>query len=373
MANNPIVVLFKEQLENESRALAQAHSLDKRGDYLIWWYFTKLRGMQAAEIDAIVCDGGNDLGIDAIYIDDDNYVHFYQFKNPEKVEAALPAGEVDKLLAGLRLILSRKHDTIANDELRGLVDDIYQVVPTGYRLHLVTSGRGMAKESTEKLHAFVGELGAPSHDFFVWALEDIDYLQDAFYQKRLPTVQKPIVFELDRQPPYQVRSADHDSYMCHTTADTVAKLYKEHGEQLLQQNIRVFQGDRSTNAKIRQTCTSGEASNFLHYNNGITFLCETAQWDQFIGRLTLNKAQVVNGGQTIRVLAKAAADSELQPGVLIPVRVITSQGDKEFGSNVAVNLNNQNRIETSFLRSNEPRVVQLAAALESIGWYLEAP
>jgi hypothetical protein len=55
----------------------------------------------------------------------------------------------------------------------------------------------------------------------------------------------------------------------------------------------------------------------------------------------------------------------------VPVRVITSQGDKEFASNVAVNLNNQNRIEPSFLRSNEPRVVQLANALASMGWYLE--
>jgi hypothetical protein len=53
------------------------------------------------------------------------------------------------------------------------------------------------------------------------------------------------------------------------------------------------------------------------------------------------------------------------------VRVITSQGDKEFASDVAVNLNNQNRIEPSFLRSNEPRVVQLASALASMGWYLE--
>jgi hypothetical protein len=55
----------------------------------------------------------------------------------------------------------------------------------------------------------------------------------------------------------------------------------------------------------------------------------------------------------------------------VPVRVITSQGDKEFGSNVAVNLNNQNRIEPSCLRSNDPRIVQLANAFASLGWYLE--
>jgi AIPR protein len=371
MPTSSLVQLFKEQLENESQSLAQGHDLTQRGDFLIWWYFLKLRGLSPAEIDQIVCDGGSDLGIDAVQIDQDDYVHFYQFKNPEDAESCLPAGEVDKLLAGLRLILRGKHQSIANEELKGLIEDIYQIVPAGYRLHLVTSGKGIAKESVEKLKAFVEELGGPSNDFFVWTLEDIDYLQDAFYQKRLPTIEKPIVFQLERQPPYQVRSADHDCYMFHTDAANLANLYQVHGERLLQQNIRVFQGDRSTNAKIRQTCTTAEARNFLHYNNGVTFLCETAQWDQFIGKLTLSKAQVVNGGQTIRVLSKAQAEGTLQEGVLIAVRVITSQGDKEFSSDVAVNLNNQNRIETSFLRSNEPRVVQLAAALESVGWYLE--
>ena len=56
---------------------------------------------------------------------------------------------------------------------------------------------------------------------------------------------------------------------------------------------------------------------------------------------------------------------------MVSVRVITSQGDKEFGSNVAVNQNNQNQMSTGFLRSNDPRIVQLAHALASLGWYLE--
>src|SRR6266536_3080893 len=222
MTVGPLVQLFKEQLENESNSLAWAHSLTKRGDFLIWWYLLKLHGLAPTDIDPVVCDGGNDLGIDAIQIDDDDYVHFYQFKNPESAESSLAAGEVDKLLAGLRLILSRKYQSIANQELKGLVEDIYQIVPKGYRLHLVTSGKGMAKESTEKLNAFVHELGGPAEDFFVWALEDIEFLQDAFYQKRLPTVDKPIVFHLERQPPYQVRSADHDCYLLHTDGVSLA-------------------------------------------------------------------------------------------------------------------------------------------------------
>lgn len=205
---------------------------------------------------------------------------------------------------------------------------------------------------------------------FTWELEDIKRLQDAFYRKHLPTVEAPIDFQLDFAP-YQVRSANHDSYIFHSSAGLLAALYDTHGEQLLQQNIRVYQGDGATNSLIRQTATGAQSANFLHFNNGLTFLCESAQWDGFTRKLTLRKAQVVNGGQTIRVLQAAHRAGELRSDASVPVRVITSQGDKEFASNVAVNLNNQNRIEPSFLRSNEPRVVQLASALASMGWYLE--
>jgi len=288
------------------------------------------------------------LGIDAIWIDPDDVVHFYNFKNPESIDAAFPGGDVDKVLAGLNLILARNHHSIANPELRGRVEEIYQTVPTAYRLHLVTSGTGISAESDAKLRTFVDQLKGPSETFFTWEVEDIKTLQDTFYRKHLPTVEEPIDMGLD-QVPYQVRSANHDCYIFHATATVLAELYGKHGEQLLQQNIRVYQGDRATNAVIRKTAIGADSGSFFHYNNGVTFLCESASWDGFTRRPTLKKAQIVNGGQTIRVIHGAYKDSELKNDVLVPVRVITSQGDKEFGSNVAVNLNNQNRIEPSFL------------------------
>ena len=225
------------------------------------------------------------------------------------------------------MILARRHQEIANEELRGRIEEIYQTVPTGYRLHLVTSGSGISAESNTKLGAFVDGLQGPSKNFFTWALEDIRWLQDAFYRKHLPTVEAPIDFQLDFSP-YQVRSANHDSYIFHSNAGTLAALYEKHGEQLLQQNIRVYQGDNATNSLIRQSATGTQSANFLHYNNGVTFLCESAQWDGFTRKLTLKKAQVVNGGQTIRVLRSATADRELRSDVSVVIRVITSQGTK---------------------------------------------
>ncbi|MET0442596.1 MAG: AIPR family protein, partial [Casimicrobiaceae bacterium] len=62
---------------------------------------------------------------------------------------------------------------------------------------------------------------------------------------------------------------------------TLAKLYEAHGEGLLQRNIRVDQRDTATNRSIEATCTGPDSSNFLHFNNGVTFLCSTASYDQF--------------------------------------------------------------------------------------------
>jgi hypothetical protein len=61
----------------------------------------------------------------------------------------------------------------------------------------------------------------------------------------------------------------------------------------------------------------------------------------------------------------------LQGDVLVPARAITSSGERDFANNVAVNQNNQNQVGTSFLRSVDPRVVQLDHALASRGRYLE--
>src|SRR6266567_941490 len=87
-------------------------------------------------------------------------------------------------------------------------------------------------------------------------------------------------------------------------ASILAQLYEKFGERQLQQNIRGSVGDKGTNAAILDSCTTNKATNFYHFNNGITFLCEEAKCDNFTSSLTLVRAQVVNGGQTLRVLHK---------------------------------------------------------------------
>ena len=372
VTNNTLLNLFKEQLGNQIEKLIMQYSLENEGQGLIWWYFMNIYGMHKTEVEEIFCDGSGDLAVDAIFIDENSSrVHFYQFKNPQKMSAGFPTGDVDKVISGLSIIMAKKHTTLANKALKDRIDEIYKIVPSGYTLHLVTSGSGVSREANVKIRHFIDSLKAPTSDFFACEIEDLKVLQDKFYTGNLPTVDESIQFQLQQQAPYMVRAANHDSYIFHLKGNDLAELYGKFGERLLQQNIRGPEGDNSTNRAILDSCTSDKATNFYQYNNGITFLCEEAKWDQFSSTITLIRAQVVNGGQTLRILHRARKEKTLRSDVAVSVRVITSKGDKEFAGNVAVNLNNQTRVESSFLRSNDPRIVQLATALTSAGWYLE--
>ena len=121
---NPMLSLFKEQLVAECCELVSRRGLKNQGQGLIWWYFIRLHNLPEVDVEEIVCDGGMDLGIDAIWIDDDEVVHFYQFKNPESMDKGWGAGEVDQFLAGLRVILSHDYKKIGNVELRDRVGNI---------------------------------------------------------------------------------------------------------------------------------------------------------------------------------------------------------------------------------------------------------
>ena len=147
MTPNPLLPLFKEQLEAECGSIGRDQNLSVRGHTLIYWYFKRLLRFADADVAEVICDGAADLGIDAIWIDDEELVHFFQFKNPENDVKSVPGGEIDKLISGLRLILFRKHDQIANEELKARLDEVYSLVPKGYRIHIISSGRGIERES----------------------------------------------------------------------------------------------------------------------------------------------------------------------------------------------------------------------------------
>ena len=250
VATDTLLNLFKEQLGNQIADIVKTYALDNEGQGLSWWYFMNFHGMNRTEVEEVFCDGSGDLGIDAIFIDTSSRVHFYQFKNPQNLNAGFPTGEVDKVLSGLQIIMAKKYSSIGNPALRDRIEEVYKIVPSGYTLHLVTSGTGIYPDADVKLRNFINSLKAPANDFFEYQVEDLKALQDRFYTRNLPAIDEFIQFELQKYSPYMVRADNHDSYIFHVQGDILAHLYEKFGERLLQQNIRGSVGDKGTNAAI---------------------------------------------------------------------------------------------------------------------------
>lgn len=366
-----ILSLFKEQLGNQISAIVEQQGFDNDGYGFAYWYFQNIGDMTDIEAKEQICDGGGDLGIDAIEIDEEQVV-FYQFKNPKLVEKTIPSGDIDKMISGLELILGRKHESIANPELLARLDEIYAFTPTGYRIVVAVSSLGsFPAEAQTKLENFCEKNSGAAKDLFRWEFHNLTDIHNRFYSVNLPTLDATLDLTLQRQP-YMTKIGDHETYIFDLSGDYLAKLYDEHGEAILQQNVRMFEGDKGTNLAIAETASSEtDAKDFFHFNNGVSIICDSAVFQPFNNRLSLERPQVVNGGQTMRILHRCYKQQTLKPEVHAAVRVITTGKNKEFASSVAVNLNNQTRVDNTFLRSNDPRIVQLYHSLATLGFFLE--
>lgn len=366
-----ILSLFKEQLNNQVDTLVREQGFENGGYGFAYWYFRHIGQMADIEAKDQICDGGGDLGIDAIEINDSQVI-FYQFKNPLAIDKGFAAADVDKMISGLDLILSRQHSKIANPELLARLQEIYAFTPAGYKIVIACSSQvDLPNDARIKLDNFCEKNSGAARDLFTWEFHNLNGVHNKFYTANLPTLDATLDIDLSKAP-YMTRIGDHETYLFDLNGIYLAKLYSDHGESLLQQNVRMFEGDRGTNLAIAETASSeAEAKNFFHFNNGISMICDAATFQPFNGKLSLERPQIVNGGQTIRILHRCFKDGKLQADVHAAVRVITTGKDKEFASSVAVNLNNQTRVDNTFLRSNDPRIVQLLHSLAALGYFLE--
>lgn len=351
-----ILSLFKEQLNNQVESIVADQSFETQGYGFAYWYLRNIGGMTDIEAKEQICDGGGDLGIDAIEIVDEKVV-FYQFKNPQSIEKSIEAGEIDKMISGLELILSRRHTSIANSELLSRLAEIYAFTPAGYEIVVAVSSLAeIPSDGKAKLDSFCQRNSGVAKDLFRWEYHNLENIHNRFYNAHLPTLEATLDISLSRAP-YMTKVGDHETYIFDLNGEYLAKLYDDHGEGILQQNVRMFEGDRGTNLAIAKTASSPEESkDFFHFNNGISIICDSAIHKPFNNELSLERPQVVNGGQTMRILHRCYKQGTLEKDVHAVVRVITTGKDKQFASNVAVNLNNQTRVDNTFLRSNDPSV-----------------
>ena len=129
----------------------------------------------------------------------------------------------------------------------------------------------------------------------------------------------------------------------------LAELYHDHGARLFDQNIRSFLGRTALNREIEASLRS-KPELFVHYNNGITMICQRLTAPKtsrrLEGRYSVQGLSIVNGAQTVGSIAHVIPRGDPNPPdarVLVTIIETHDAGDT-FAVDVTRTRNTQNPI-----------------------------
>jgi hypothetical protein len=157
----------------------------------------------------------------------------------------------------------------------------------------------------------------------------------------------------------------------------IADLFEQHGDMLLQRNIRRYLGLHSNrvNSAMDATLRSGKADRFYFYNNGITVVCDKFDYNAFQQndhKVRLKNMQIINGGQTCKTIHETLRST--LPGTpgqsaYVMIRIYQlAEEDKDFVQEITYATNSQNPVDLRDLRSNDQIQNNLEIGMKDLGY-----
>lgn len=157
-----------------------------------------------------------------------------------------------------------------------------------------------------------------------------------------------------------------DAYLAIIPGKTLAKIYKQYQQVLLEKNVRTFlQFKGKVNKEIRKTLRE-QPDMFFSYNNGISTTASDIELKEVDGVLYITRLfdwQIVNGGQTTASIAASLSDREVDLSkVFVPMKISVIR-DKDHADAIvkaiSTSANSQTAIKNSDFSANEPFLVDL--------------
>ncbi len=146
------------------------------------------------------------------------------------------------------------------------------------------------------------------------------------------------------------------SFILVMPGSVLARMYEEHGERLLEQNVRTFLQFRGkVNKGIRNTVVN-EPHMFFSYNNGLTATAESLTTNPDGNFITcIRNLQIVNGGQTTASIFNAQKKEKADLSsvyVQVKLSVIPPDALEEVVPKISEYANTQNKVSAADFFSN---------------------
>ncbi|MBI5142614.1 MAG: AIPR family protein [Nitrospirae bacterium] len=310
-----------------------------------------------------VVDGGDDNGLDAIYYNQiTKRLTIVQAKFIQDGVGEPSANELRTFRDGIHDFLDGKLSKF-NSKVQTKTAELTAVSTFGVKFDIVLAHTGkpeLAKHGQE----IVDELISGLNDFD-------DPTDDPVF--RYHSLSRPTIFNIlsSDSTATSLNLEFHlkewgqvaeplKSYFGRINGTKIGEWWQEHGDRLLDSNIRKMLGSTPVNDQIADTAKR-RPEYFWYFNNGITLLAESVEKtkenrdNRDFGYFKAEGASVVNGAQTVSVLGDLAKSGADLSTIEVPIRVIAVSGDTESLKKEITRTNNtQNEILSKDFISQDP-------------------
>ncbi len=336
--------------------------------------------MTLEESTELLTEGGNDAGVDGLHVgeveDGEFLVTVFQGKYKVKDlrgEANFPENDVQKAISTVQALFDPYRKITLNEKIKPKIEEVRSLIRDGdipnIRVILCNNGA----KWTDQADMWVAEAKKDyddklefthfNHDSVVGILQRGQSVDTA-----LTLSGEAIVEDMNYMRVLVGR----------ISAQEIQRLFNDHGDKLLERNIRRYLGlhTNRVNTAINKTLRDSEKSDkFYFYNNGVTVVCDQFNYNAFQKKdykVQLKNMQVINGGQTCKTIQQTLNDPQLSffpvgESAYVMIRVYQlPDTNQEFIRDITYATNSQNPVDLRDLRSNDEIQRQLELGMSEL-------
>ena len=342
----------------------EASGRTKSAAFLIWFLQTIYR-LDETEAQDAVCDKRDDMGIDALTINDDSEeIVLFQAKRKEKLPTTLGDSDLKSFVGALAQFkdkesIERLSEATENKELKNLLvtNKVAEKAGAGYILRAIFIANVAADASAVRYMQTAQKTGAIVE---LWDLQ------------RIGPVLKQLTKEWFVDQPIKLKIIPGKCFVdgpktnprlvfASISARQLVRLPGIDDTRVFAQNVRLGLGRTRVNKEILASVKSKEEhAKFLTFHNGLTVVAQ--QLALRGSNLALNKYSVCNGCQSLLTFYdnRSAVTEDLE----VLVRVVRVGEKRETAESIAYRTNNQNAISLRDLSANDATQIQIKAEFD---------
>jgi hypothetical protein len=333
-------------------------------------------GLDLDEVFSFVTEGGNDAGVDALYIGDTTDYEFQvtifqgKYKLDLEKDSNFPANAVLRVVKAIESIFDPQKDMSLNEELRPKVEEIRSLISDGFipsvQCVLINNGSRWNTEGDQH----VTNANFPSNQVIFEHFNHNNMVEILKGKKKIDDtialIGKGIVEEFNFKR----------VLLGKILVTEISSLMDRHGDFLLEKNIRKYLGLRRNrvNENIKDTLLSNNKTNFYFFNNGITMVCDQFKHNALSSEnwhVTIKNMQIINGGQTCKTIQQTINENismDFSNAFVLLRLYEVGEEDSNLLTDITLATNSQNPVDLRDLRSNEELQRNLEYAVKQLGY-----